>query len=152
MASYHLVLPLAGDNDSVDGGGLTVQLSDLELLSNSHRCASTGRGSLVGGDRLHGAGGTRQCANLKYVGGSKVSLDKAGVELDNALDRVKVSDADVKRVLDDHEGDALGARGRGQRSRVLEHLRGLDLSGDIGEVNAAGDGDLGAWGADGLHR
>jgi hypothetical protein len=64
------------------------------------------------------------------------------------LDGVVVGNADVERVLDDEEGDALGTRGSGERTRVLEDIRLFDLGNDIGVVDAALDRGGAAWGGD----
>jgi hypothetical protein len=154
--SHHLVLPLAGDNNGGNLSWLSVELSDSESLSNSHGHGLSHIGGIstrsgLDGRRLQGLGSTSKVTDLDHVDLTQAVLDEARVELDDALDAVEVGDANVKRVLDNHEGHALGARGGGQGAGVLENVGGGDLGEHVGEVDAFGDGDLGSGGGDGRH-
>ena len=93
-----------------------------------------------------GVGGSREGSNLQNVGRAERVLDEARVELDNLLDGVEVGDGDVERILDNQEGNALGAGRGSERAGVLQDLRALQLSLDVGEVDTAGNRGLGAGG------
>lgn len=66
-------------------------------------------------------------------------MREAAVVLDDLLDGVVVGDADIEGRLDGKEGHALGARGCGQRARVLEDVGGVDGGEYAAEVNAVRD-------------
>ena len=113
----------------------------------------SGDSGVAAGSRHDGACGSSQRSDFKHVCLAERVLDEAGVELDDLLDGVVVCDTDVERVLDDHEGDALAARGGRERAAVLEDIGRLDLGDDVAEVDAAldvsgraGSGDLGERG------
>ena len=78
---------------------------------------------------------------------AQLVLRVARVEPDDGLERVVGRDVERQRLLHDQEQDALGARRRCQRARVLEERRGRQLRRQRGEVQRAGFGD-GARGGD----
>jgi hypothetical protein len=82
------------------------------------------------------------CANSQHVLAAQRILDEARVELDRLLDGVVVLDAEVQRLLDDEERDALCARGCGQRAAVLQDVGRLHARHCLAEVDAGGDLDF----------
>jgi hypothetical protein len=135
-----------------------LDLRDREAMARRHLRRGSVHLCAVGlvlehdGRRLHGARRAGATRDLEHIDASEAVLDVSAVEADDALDGVEIRDADVQRVLDDHEGDALCARRRRQRARVRQHVRGRELGLHVAEVDACGDGCLGAGRADGGER
>ena len=95
------------------------------LLANSSRCSPVARGRHV----LEIVG--RHDQQVRLAG---PVLRVARVEPDDGLERVVGRDVERQRLLRDQEQDALGARRRRQRARVLEERRGRQLRRQRGEV------------------
>lgn len=145
-----------GDGDSGSRlGGNDVDVDDRNegrLSSSGSRSvglatAGSGLGFADGLDHGGVAGGDLS-GNADDVLLAEAVLREARVELDDLLDGVEVVDRDLERVLDNHEGHALGAGGSGERAAVLEHIGGRDVRLEPAEVDALLDLGLGERGFD----
>jgi len=101
------------------------------------------------GGRVAGGGGRRASDHDDVLLAQGVLVD-AAVELDDLLDGVEVGHVDPEGRLDGQEGHALGARGRGERARVLEDVGRGEVGEHAGEVDASLDGRLAAGLLDGF--